>query len=327
MNRQKIIVIVSSVVVGALCIAAAVFVYLSFSAAKGMEERRNQTFNDLQAIYNSKAFPSDGNIASVKKEQQELEGWLASVSNSLHGGTEAAEPGLTNVRFKQILQDAVRSLAREGKSSVAPDFKFGFDSYLGESDTLPDPANVARLDGQLGVIRGLVRNLFEARVIKLEAVGRELFDAAKKDDQSAAEVQNTGRRGRRRGAASETADDDTAKAAATAIHVSDSGLYSGETYTLQFLARPAEFTEVLNRLASDSLFVTVKSVDVRKTEDILARQAEERKKQEQQAGSGAAAAPKDLSKVSHADRIVCDPTRDAPLRVKLTVDVYSFSGV
>jgi hypothetical protein len=78
---------------------------------------------------------------------------------------------------------------------------------------------------------------------------------------------------------------------------------------LEFTARKGAMLAVLNRLASCDLFVTVKDINVRK------------------AGSDVKPPPEnwmEMGDVHHQQRVVSGPELDAPLLVRMTLDVEIF---
>ena len=62
---------------------------------------------------------------------------------------------------------------------VAPGF-FGFDQYLGQSDSLPASEHVDRLTAQLTIIEKLCEELYAAGIMELRSVSREVFDVVKR---------------------------------------------------------------------------------------------------------------------------------------------------
>jgi len=321
MNRQKLMMIIFGSVTGVLCVVAGVFVVLALSSASEAESQRNSLHDELQRIYQSKMFPNEANITRVQEDQKALEGWLGNVSNLLHVSEVAVDQTQTPVRFKQVLQNTVRSLIadpRAHKTVIVSDFKFGFDKYLGESDSLPNKEHVVRLSQQLTVIQALADALLSCKISKLERIGREMFDDADADKDK---QQETG--GRRR-ARQTAAQQPQKQAVVKSAEVSD--LYAKQQFVLEFQARPAEFVQVINRLASMDLFVVVSEVEFQKTDDPMT-QWEQRKKETSKKRADDTEKKVDLAKVPHAERIVSEPTLDPPVRVKVTLDVYTFTGV
>ena len=321
MSRQKVMMIVFGSVTGLLCMVAGVFVVLAISSANEAETQRNSLHDELQQVFQSKMFPSEENVKRVQEDQKALETWLNNVSNDLHVSESPVDEAQTPVRFKQVLQNTVRSLIadpRAHKTVIASDFKFGFDKYLGESDSLPNKEHVVRLSQQLAVIQTLADALLSCKINKLERIGREMFDDADADKDK---PQETG--GRRR-ARQNTAQQPQKQAVVKSAEASD--LYTKQQFVLEFQARPTEFAQVINRLASMDLFVVVSEVEFQKIDDPMT-QREQRKKETAKKRTDDTEKKVDLAKVPHSERIVSEPTLDPPVRVKVTLDVYTFTGV
>ena len=310
----------------AASVGAGWFFFTSLSAKRAAADGRNEAYAELQRIYRSKVFPSDENVARIKEDQKALETWLATASNLVHKGDLLVEPK-SPTGFKQVLQSTVRELSahpgfNQGKI-VAAGFNFGFDKYLGQSDSLPTSEHVDRLMRQLVIIERLCKALYEANILELKAVARETFDEAAGADQTREETPSPSRKRRRR--------DEAPAAAAQAAPVNESsGYYSKQRFTFEFQARPAAFIEALNRLAALDLFVVVAETEFSKTGDPLAAHRAAMLETAGKTGAGKTDDAKvkvDPATLTHVQRIVTDPELEPPVNVKLDVDVYSFEGV
>lgn len=328
MKLHQITLIICGVLMAAVCLGAGWFLVTSMKAKSDAADERNQAHEQLQGIYHAKVFPSQENIARVSEDRKALEAWLVTASNLVHKGDLQVEPK-TPTSFKQALQATVRALSThpgtvQGKV-VAAGFNFGFDKYLGQSDSLPVPEHVDRLTGQLAIIERICKELYGANILELKTVTREIFD-----EKGGAAVQTqeepsggSSRRRRRR--------DDSGESAAPAVKAgARSEFFSSQRFSFEFQARPAAFIAALNKLAAMDLFVVVAEAELRKTSDPLAQLSA--KKKESAAGTGAtgqgaAAAPIDPATLTHVERIVTDPELEPPVNVKLDIDVYSFEGV
>jgi hypothetical protein len=316
MKRHQLILVVCGALMAAVCLGAGWFLFSAMMAKSAAAGERNQNYQELQSLYSAKVFPSAENIARVSEDQKVIEAWLATASNLVHKGELQVEQKSPTV-FKQTLQATVRRLSAQpgavnGKV-VAAGFNFGFDKYLGTSDSLPASEHVEQLAQQLTIIELLSKALFSANILSLDAVARETFDE-QSAEQSKQEEQPRKRRRR----------DDSARTQAPAPSAAKDGEYfSKQRFTFEFHARPAAFIEALNRLAALDLFVVVAETEFRKTEDPLAKRTTKKK----EGGSPESQAVADPSKLSHVDRIVTDPELEPPVSVKLDIDVYSFKGV
>ncbi len=322
MKRQQLVLIFLGVLMAAVCLGTGWFLFSAMLAKNAAAEERNQAYTEVQGVYQGKVFPSAETIERVHEDQKALETWLVSASNLVHKGDLQVEPK-SPTGFKQTLQATVRALsAHPGAVSgkvVGSGFHFGFDKYLGQSDSLPSAEHVDRLTRQLVVIEMLCKELYAANILELKAVSRETFEELAAPGQPREEPQPSSRRRRRR-------DDEAASPAPAAAVREVSGYFSKQRFTLEFLARPSSFIAALNRLAAMELFVVVAETEFRKTDDPLAKRGVANKKKDgaSQGGSEVAVDPATLT---HIERLVTDPDLEPPVSVKLEIDVYSFEGV
>jgi len=322
MKRQQIVLIFLGVLMAVVCLVTGWFLVSAMIEKNAAAEERNQAYAEVQGIYGGKVFPSAETIARVNADQKALEAWLFNASNLVHEGelqVEAKSP----TGFKQTLQTTVRALsahpgAANGKI-VAGGFHFGFDKYLGESDSLPSTEHVDRLTRQLTIIEMLCKELYAANILELKAVTRETFEEQPLPGQPGSEPQPVIRRRRRR-------DEASAPAPVAAVRET-SGYFSKQRFTLEFLARPAAFITALNRLAAMKLFVVVAETEFRKTGDPLTKRTAKKKEGAAPGQGEGGEAVVDPATLTHVQRLVTDPDLEPPVNVKLDIDVYSFEGV
>ena len=334
MKRQQIVLIACGSVFGLVCLGVGWFLFSAMSAKNAAADSRNSAYDNLKSIYNAKVFPSKENIARIKTDEKTLEAWLNSASNIIHKGDLQIDKE-SPTGFKQLLQSTVRSLsAHSGSVSgkiVANGFNFGFDKYLGESDSLPAPEHVDRLARQLKIIELVCKELYGAQILSLDKVDRETFDGAQPGESKTNRSEDMGKKRKnkrnadgashnRSGALNEMPSEGPSHSA---------GLFSKQRFVFGFKARPEAFIDVLNRLAAMDLFVVVSDVSFQKTDDLLTKHEAKKtdsKKKSATSPLGEATAV-DPASIPHTDRIVTDPELEAPVSVELAIDVYSFEGV
>jgi hypothetical protein len=327
-NRQQGIVIGGGVLLGVTCLVIGVLFFMAFSTSGEAEEKRDSAYDQLKSLYESKIFPSEKNIARIKEDKVVLEAWATQVSNLLAKASIKVDD-LTPVRFKQELQKTVRDLVVEkspsGKSFVASDFMFGFDRYLGNSDSLPQGGDVAQLAQQLQLIHLVVRELYAANIGRLTSVERDVFEAdasEKRQGVSPAASRRPAAAARKSGqkpVVGVTAD------VSDAMDPALSALLIRQKFVFGFQAKPAALAGALNRLAAMEAFVVVSGVEFSKAEDSILL-AEQRKKEVAKAAEEVKTTPAPAA-ASVRDRIVTDPEREPPMNVRLSVDVYLCKGV
>lgn len=306
-----------------LCAAAGWLLWSAVSVNNEAAEERNMNYEDLQRIYQASVFPSEANINRVREDKKALAEWLATASNLLHKG-DLVIGKKTPAGFKQVLQESVRELsghpgAVNGKI-VGPNFYFGFDRYLGQSDSLPETEQVDRLTFQMAVIEKICKELYAANIMELRSVTREAFDGGPAA-QAAETALATTRRRRRRD------EGDAARPSAQGAAAAAGEYFSKQRFSFEFVTRPAAFIDALNRLSAMELFAVVAEVDLRKSSDPLATQPSAGGKDARTGRSGGEAAAVDPASLTHVQRIVTDPEIEPPINVKLELDVYSFEGV
>lgn len=328
-NRQQGIVIGIGALLGVACLIIGVLFFMALSTSNEAEEKRDLAYEQLKSLYQSRVFPSDANIKRMKEDQVVLEKWATEVSNLLARASIKADD-LTPVRFKQELQKTVRDLAVEkspsGKSFVAADFKFGFDRYLGDSDSLPQASDVSQLAQQLQLIQLVVRELYAANIAKLTSIDRDVFEAdvsERRSGPATAAPRRPVAATRRPG--QNPAPSGVTTAASDTINPVLGSMLTRQKLTFGFQAKPAALTGALNRLAAMDAFVVVSGIEFTKSEDSILL-AEQRKKDAAKAAEESKATAAPVAESSR-DRIVTDPEREPPMNVKLSMDVYLFKGV
>ena len=329
-NRQQGIVIGVGVLLGVACLVIGVLFFMALSTSGEAEEKRDSAYDQLKSLYESKIFPSEKNIARIKEDKVVLEAWAMEVSNLLAKASVKVDD-LTPVRFKQELQKTVRDLVVEkspsGKNFVASDFMFGFDRYLGNSDSLPQSGDVAQLAQQLQLIRLVVRELYAANIVKLTSVDRDVFeaDASEKRQGPSTTASRRPASASRRPGQNPNSNAGAAAVVSDAMNPALSALLIRQKFVFGFQAKPSALTGALNRLAAMEAFVVVSGVEFSKAEDSILL-SEQRKKEVAKAAEEVKTTPAPAA-ASARDRIVTDPEREPPMTVKLSVDVYLFKGV
>ena len=150
--------------------------YLAYDASSSRTEaeatldEENSAFNRFNS---APVFPSATSIASVKSNEMAWSIWYDTAFSLAHRGDKDI-PLETPPVFKQRLQSTVRRLqALNGEVSgklSQPTFYFGFDKFLGETDALPQSAEIPVLAAQLDFIEGFAEMLAEAGVMEVKSL-------------------------------------------------------------------------------------------------------------------------------------------------------------
>ena len=269
--------------------------------------------------YNAAAvFPSKKSIDDVHSNQVSYAAWQKSALDLASRGDKILNPETPPI-FKQRLQAEVRRLAAlpggvEGKI-CAPTFLFGFEQYLGEGGVLPSQDDVGQLATQLDLIVHTVDMFAEAGVLEIQKIERIAPAKVSEDEESS----RSKKKGKKKNA---EAEDETK---VTCLE-----------YAMDFTTRPAALVTVLNKLTSDTRFITIKKFSFKETADqivdrLAAVEAAEAGKNQPNAGTssrrrrrGAAAEEENADAPKKVDRLVVDPELDAPILVSLVLSVHDF---
>ena len=316
---------------GVFAVICAVLVWKLFGAMGARaeaHENSQSTLEQLQRLYKQKYFPTKENIDRVRNDELVVSTWLGIASNQLHRG-EVKVASQTPSGFKSQLQETVRNLAMQpgqvGGKICADNFYFGFEKYLGDSAVLPkDNATATKLAMQLTMIEKICRELMKAGVVQIDLVEREKFDdkPAEEEVQEAPRETRRNRRNRRNSAAAKV--DTSVQQKPQALE-----LASKQSFTIGFQARPEELITALNGLARIEPFMAVSSVSMAAGADPLQAYAQSliaenelRARGEEKQEGKSSGKPGEIYR-----KIVTSPEMEAPLKIKIKVDVFKFEGV
>jgi len=316
MSRQQGVVIGVGAVLVLACAGISAVLLLACMKSAENKESLDAKYQDLKKVYAAAIFPDDANIAQIRDDQKVLGAWLGTASNEL-AQSKIEMKTLTRVQFKSRLEKDIREMVKQvndsGRVRVAADFWFGFEQYKGEV-LPPDSAEVvSRLNQQLDIIQQLVGVLCEANIARLDTVGREVFEGTT-EGAAASPAPRTLRRDRQQGAAPGGG----GAAVSSAANLALEEMFDRQRFTVQFLAYPETFTDVLNRLSAMGLFVVIAEMEMKKTGDSIQRPEAKKNPNAKPGEEGADAG---------AVHIVTNPRSEPPFSVRLSLDVYSFKGV
>lgn len=302
MKKHQVVTISAGAVTLLLLAASAIMLNRALSRTREMADLRDSKFEELAAIYRAPVFPEQKNVALIRQQMEEVTTWTSNVVTAQRAVVQV-NTQLTPSQFMQVLQPAVRELARlktAGGTKVFPDsFAFGFDSYI-TGGQMPAAEDIPKLALQWELTKRLCHEVAAANVSAIQSVTRYAFEgvAARAQETETEEVR--GRRGRIRASeAVSTAMSTTEPRALTGLH----------PFTIEFTARKDALLAVLNRLAATDLFVMVNQVTVRKSGLDVKQRPD--KWQE-------------FTSLPQPQRVVSGPEVDPPLVVRLMLDVEIF---
>jgi len=243
--RKHMFLIVSGGICLVLLIAAIVLLIKGQAGYLEFDQQLQTAQTRLDALQRRVPFPSQENVAVVRKNHDELSSFLNNWITDLRN--EQVEPEKVEAAvFKRVMEKTVNDLHEEaGDTVLLPDrFAFGFDTYF-LGGAFPKDQDIARLTIQLKTIRRLFGLLKESRIAELHSVERDRFDETQMmlDDERAMSL-------------GEPESRDAPSSAAT----QGQGLYEKERYRLKFVSTEEALWSFLGSLARSPLFVVVSDV-------------------------------------------------------------------
>lgn len=355
--NDKTLLIAGGSVAGVLVLGAAVWAGIGFSGAGSAREERDKVLAQARRLASSNPYPSSENAEVAGENRKKGEEWerelaLAVASDDLQGGAEDMSPGDFNRMRERMLSELSKAApaADDGSRVVQEGFSFGFGRY---SDGTPaEEADVPRLVHQLKLVDALVRQLYGAGIVRIEGVGREVFEGGAEpsaaDDFSAlgSVAASSGggggggsrRRGSRRSRSSESSGSSESigqSGAAMAVDIAlapapapDSAVeVSRSRFAFVFLARTQGVLAALDAISAMKPYATVSSLSIEKAgEDVVFPSEESDGGASSDRDSGAkpaAAAGLRERPAPRSSRLVSGQLREPPVRVRMFVDVYS----
>ena len=251
MNPSKIKV-VSYVSLGVFAVAAlalAWFLYCAMSERTEAEQALAEETDAFRRYNDAAVFPSKKSIEDVKANATSLATWHDSALALAARGDRVFQKE-TSAGFKQRLQKEVRSLVSlpGGTNGMIakPDFFFGFDQYLGESNEMPREEELERLAVQLDAIQRVTHIMSEAGVLEITEIKRI---APPKEDERTARAKSR------------------AKPKKAKVDADGEAKVTSLDYAFAFTTRPEGFVKTLNALTGDERFFVVKDLAFRSSAD------------------------------------------------------------
>ena len=311
---------------GVFAVGAGALGWLLWSAigesSEVLEERDNSR-SSIESYLASKVAPTEKSVDAINANANELAMWRSAANLRVSRGDKSFA-ATTPPSFKQFLQlEQVRLSGLPGSAAgkiCKPGFAFGFDKYLGQNPTMPEAADLPKLQRQLDFIAEAVELFAEAGVGEITKVTRDTTSAQAVEEPQPAQRRSGGRNNDRRGRAAE-----------------DEGpVVTSQEYSFDFLASPKALVSVMNKLNSDLRFTVVTTLNFSESRDLVAesfaardKAAEEAKsaqnsRRRRRRGDAAELLAEAQEDKTTASGVVIDPEIDAPLTVSLTVQVFDF---
>lgn len=329
MNKPKIILIASGVVLAILAAASiALLVAKNGAASEALSERESKE-GELKRLYGSNPFPSADNIGIVRKDTESVSNYVARLSEGLSEGAitmTSSSPAF----FKQNLESAVLQLRAQapivdGTRCVSDNFVFGFARYLGAEGVMPVQDDVPRLGQQFETIRLVAGMIYDSRVSEWKSVERDIFESG--GGEEAAEEDESPRRGRR-GRRGRGGDDDDSPRKSKSTVTEDGRLI--ETYEIEVAGRQLAVLDLLNRIAACPTCMVVTDVRLsRRVADIrkyVAPASKPGQPAAPAAGDAGDADPAALEFIPQSERVVSGPEIDQLVDARIRIEVIHFKS-
>lgn len=347
MKRKQLLTYVLLGVGGVVLLSAAGLMVRSIMQYRAQEQAFTRLRSRLGQLYRSEVFPSQENVALEQRNREQLERWFDELITKL-GEENVNRDDRSPSQFIGRLERTRAALRQQAERSrirlpeTGANFAFGFDRYAGTGE-LPSPEDVPRLTEQLIVITRLTRMLFDGEISALRAIERDVFEDA---PAAAAVVEDRGpvRRGTAPPVRRDAAARQRTQAPGRPGILGEGEMFTTYRFVLEFNAREEALAKVLNALASDSLYIVVRTVRLRKdVADMVAarpvapgaaaggdrRGGAEADVQflfggEASPAPAASAAPERAAPVLGPSHPVSGIEMETPLQVRMEIDVYKF---
>jgi hypothetical protein len=280
-----------------------------------------RSFTTLQSYFQRDPYPNDENVKAEKAKLETLQTWHQALREALSRNAIIVEGVHTPGSFGKTCEDTInllRTLAPKGESGasvVDANFNFGFDRYdLSQNGSPAEQKDVPRLLRQLHMVDRLVRVIYEVELIKLEQVLREEFDL------TAAGGEGRVTRGRvgRRNVASTSVTGVTLDRIEVEPLANTPFEIDRQRFGFVFVVREEALFKLIDAIDKMWPFAQISSLDFQKMAgDVVF----DRQEPAAVADSGIVRRP--LGKTS---RIVSGALREAPVRVAMTIDIYTLGA-
>jgi hypothetical protein len=266
----------------------------------------------LKSYYSRNPFPNHTNVVVEKSNATTMRQWRDDLLHTL-STDQIVAPNKTPAQFEIFLSSQnkeLRDAAMRNGVKLPPSFSFGFARYA-DGRALPDSREdlPSRLAEQMVLVDRICRLMFEERILELNEVVREEFAVEKSDGSGpgpasggsfrSASQGGGSRLSRPAGGVSPAADKPSAGSGYRKLH-----------FAFEIRVREQVLTSLLNRLASDTMFIVVNSVEIDAPADA---QLGVQPRREDATNS-----------VGRVARVVCGPEMTDPSHVKIELDVYRF---
>lgn len=332
MSKQRKYLAAGATISGILVLGTTVVTLSSVGKAKKVHEGMQRSLVSLQSYFERDPFPNSENVEAEQAKLETLRDWNQTLYDALSTSNIVVTGEHTPGSFSKECEDTIKALRKaapqrakdefsvgiggakaEDSSFVTANFNFGFDRYdLTQNGLLAVSDDVPHLLRQLKMIDRLVRVFYETEVIKLERVLREEFEIAS----GGGEARTARGRGGRRSSAGETGVTGVSLDRIDVEPITDAPFdIARERFGFVFTTKEAGLIELIDKFNAMSPFAQISSLDFQKTTGDV-------KFTDTKAATGADTGIAQPAS-DKASRIVSAPDREAPIRVAMTIDIYT----
>jgi len=324
MRKQTLALAIGGSVSLLLVVATAVITAAGVSAASRNRQEMQTSSARLTAFYDKNPFPSEANIEAAERNLALYKEQYAALADAVKTNAIVIKGKHSPGSFRLICEETIAALRRaapkteSGELVIAPDFYFSFDRYDPSKGGIPAARDdVPRLLLQLQMVDKLVRTLYATEVMKIEIVRREEFDTGGDTDSGGGDA---ARRRRRRTPASDYT--------GFSLEMNPPPLENApveidrQRFGIVFIAREDSLYATLNAINAMWPFAQVSGLQIVKTgPDVVFPATTETvaKSEDPLKPAGIKTPPPGRS-----SRIVSGALREAPVRVQMTVDFFTF---
>lgn len=324
MSKNKIYLLIGAVVSGILVLATAGITATGISKATALRVEMLSSFSKLQGFFKKNPFPNAENVTVENKNSDLLKERHAILLKELSKRAVTVEGTHTPGSFSKTCEDTVNALrkaAPEGEGDVSviePGFNFSFERYdISKVGKPADQKHVPRLLRQLRMVDMLVRVFYDAGIIKLDKVLREEFDSASED---AGSPRTRGRVGRGRSAASSPSEVTLDKIEVESIPDAPFEL-DRQRFGFVFLAKEQSLFSLIDKIDAMWPFAQISNIEFVKSGKDVVLTVPPGEVLANTAVAGITAPPAGMT-----SRIVSGALRESPVRVAMTIDIYTFGA-
>jgi hypothetical protein len=298
--RKSAAFVVSSAVAAALLAAAIMLLIRDKGRLAAARADLAKGQKKLDSYYVKDPFPSRENVAAQQASARELQSRFDALMQTLREGqTQPEERSPSN--FIRLLGDKCAELRETGRRhgvELPANFTFGFGRYLGEgSGALPAPDHVPRLMEQLAIVDTLCALCVQQGVTAIDGIQRDEFEGPREGERPPPGTYGESVR--------------------HAGLLREGDLFTRLRFVLDLRVRERALVGVLNDLARHRMFMVVKHVEIQKQSTDVKTAAETR-------GTTEADREKKPADMTRQERIVSGVPVEAPMRVRVVVEVYRF---